>query len=138
MSRTDLPRAAATAFAAALIVGLCLVWALGSPVRAAQTDLVLGVLVEALPPTDLLRRGLDHGVLVRAVLPGTPAGGAGMRVGDVITGFEGEPVRSPAGLESLVEQASQERVVTLTLYRYGNEISRELRLRPPDRDPGIG
>ncbi|MBT9166626.1 MAG: putative serine protease HhoB [Chloroflexi bacterium] len=54
----------------------------------------LGVLLETVTPAIATEKGLDRtrGVLVARLVEGSPADKAGMRVGDVITHFEGEEV----------------------------------------------
>jgi S1-C subfamily serine protease len=124
----------------ALLLALCAATPAALVPRAVAADWVLdlGLRVAEASRTTLREQGLAYGVVVRSVLPATPAGAAGLRAGDLITTLDGEPVRSPADLERLLERAGDAEVVTLELYRDGNEISRDVRLRPPDRRPGIG
>lgn len=56
--------------------------------------------------------GVDSGLLVLSVLPGTPAARAGLRDGDVITRANGATVSSPGQFSQLVRRA---RDTTLTL-----------------------
>ena len=44
------------------------------------------------------RLAVDHGILVAGLEPGSPAGRAGLREGDIIVAFEGEPV---SGIDDL-------------------------------------
>ena len=57
----------------------------------------IGIALEPLTPALAKQLGLDaktKGVLVGEVVPGSPADKAGLKQGDVITGFNGEPVVS--------------------------------------------
>jgi serine protease Do len=65
---------------------------------------------------------LPEGVVVREVLPNTPADRAGLRPGDVIEAVNGESVDSPAGFAGKVKGAP-----TLRL-RLGGEAGREVKL----------
>ncbi|HEX9398650.1 MAG TPA: trypsin-like peptidase domain-containing protein [Anaeromyxobacter sp.] len=57
------------------------------------------------------------GVVVTEVAAGGPAAGAGMKVGDVITGFEGHAIRTPARLRWYVSTAGVGRSVEVRLKR---------------------
>ena len=46
----------------------------------------------------------SSGAVVSSVVPGSPADGAGLAAGDVITSAGGQPVSSPSGLQSALEQ----------------------------------
>jgi S1-C subfamily serine protease len=46
----------------------------------------------------------SSGAVVSSVVPGSPAEGAGLAAGDVITSAGGQPVSSPSGLRSALEQ----------------------------------
>ena len=59
----------------------------------------IGIALEPLTPALAKQLGLDaktKGVLVGDVVTGSPADKAGLKPGDVITGFNGEPGRQPA------------------------------------------
>jgi serine protease Do len=73
----------------------------------------LGVAVRAAPAPD----GVRHGVVVTEVASGGPAAAAGLQVGDVITGFEGHDIRTPARLRWYVSTAGVGRRVEVRLRR---------------------
>src|SRR5262245_10572210 len=76
-----------------LLLGIAL------PVRAFAATAWLGVNTQEV--SDELRDGLDlrgDGVLVTAVVAGSPAERAGIRKGDVLTSFNGRSIESPSEL----------------------------------------
>jgi serine protease Do len=74
----------------------------------------LGVAVREPAPADA-----SAGVVVTEVAAGGPAAAAGVRVGDVITGFEGHSIRTPARLRWYVSTAGVGRSVEVRLKRGG-------------------
>lgn len=81
----------------------------------------------------------DQGVLVRTVQPGTPADKAGIKMGDVITDFDGRPVTDERGFRMMVAQAGPGKEVTVEIIRDGKRLTKRLTLE--DRDKfltGIG
>lgn len=71
----------------------------------------------ATPSSPQTAPGASTGAYVAFVLPGTPAQGAGIRKGDVITGLAGGSVTSPDGLTKAIEQyhpGDQVKVVWVT------------------------
>src|SRR5690606_6824878 len=66
----------------------------------------LGVLVEEINATDAEVYGLDEvaGAEVKQVQEGTPAAKAGLKVGDVIVGLDGVPIRTATQLISSLAQ----------------------------------
>ncbi len=71
----------------------------------------------------------DEGVLVADVMPNTPAAAAGVKEGDVITGFEGKAVHGPRDLRDLVERAKIGSKQTLDLNRDGKHMSVDVTLK---------
>ncbi len=72
----------------------------------------LGVAVREPAPPDV-----PAGVVVTEVAEGGPAASAGMRVGDLITGFEGHSIKTPARLRWYVSTAGVGRSVEVRLRR---------------------
>ena len=68
------------------------------------------------------------GAFVTNVHPGTPAAEAGLRSGDLITGFEGEPIESMAELAARVRPTKPGTLVTLEVIRKGRTLSIDLRV----------
>lgn len=84
----------------------------------------LGVSIQ--PLTGVLAEGLgvesEHGVVVTHLFPDTPAAKSKLQVGDVITGVDGEAVRSPLQLQLLVERLEAGKEVDFQVVREGEEI----------------
>ncbi|RMH22540.1 MAG: PDZ domain-containing protein [Acidobacteria bacterium] len=59
----------------------------------------------------------DRGVLVARVVPDSPAERAGLRVGDVVTAIDGQPVTSSWDLGRAVRRAEEGQSVALEVYR---------------------
>ena len=96
---------------------LALVAALIGPPRG-----FLGVVVRDLTGDDAAAGfGLGWGALAAAVEPGSPAARAGLRVGDVIVGFEGQEVTGAQRLMELARAASPGTVATLTVHTEGGQ-----------------
>jgi Do/DeqQ family serine protease len=74
-----------------------------------------------------------HGALVTRVVPDSPAGQAGLRVGDLVIGVGHRDVQSPAALEYRLALFDIGRLVELRVLRRGKELSMRVRLeRPPE------
>ena len=74
-----------------------------------------------------------HGALVTRVVPDSPAGQAGLRVGDLVIGVGHRDVQSPAALEYRLALFDIGRLVELRVFRRGKELSMRVRLeRPPE------
>jgi S1-C subfamily serine protease len=83
-----------------------------------------GIDVEVQALTAVLRAatGATHGVVVSWVAPAGPAA-ALVRVGDVITTVDGQPVSSPAEWAARRDRLAAGQAVTLTLWRAGGAVA---------------
>jgi serine protease Do len=79
----------------------------------------LGLVVETVPVENLERYGINGGVVVRQVDPGSPAAEAGIRTGDVITLVDTRPIKSGAAFEKVVKDLKGGASVPLRLIRQG-------------------
>ncbi|HEX8499412.1 MAG TPA: PDZ domain-containing protein [Pyrinomonadaceae bacterium] len=96
----------------------------------------LGVRTEEVTRENASRYGVSgepRGVGVREVVKGSPAEKAGVREGDVILRFDGEPVSSVRKLTRLIEESAPESAARLTVLRGGSEqqLSATLARREP-------
>jgi C-terminal processing protease CtpA/Prc len=91
----------------------------------------LGVSVEDVDRAAADSLGLDelHGARVLGVGDESPAAEAGLRADDVIVGFDGETVRSVAGLVRLVRETPPGREVELRVVRDGSPRSLDVTIR---------
>ncbi|MFO8153390.1 DegQ family serine endoprotease [Thioalkalivibrio sp.] len=94
----------------------------------AQSQSMLGMEIEPLTTEEREILGLaDEGVRV-AEVTGNPARAAGIRSGDVIVQFGGDPVPSPQALRERAEAASPGRSVPVLLHREGTPVFIALRM----------
>lgn len=88
----------------------------------------IGVVVETLDAERLEQFGINGGVVVREVLPGSIAAEAGIRVGDVITLVGDSPTRSSEAFEKVVKKLPDASSVPVRLIRRGTPLFIGLRL----------
>lgn len=83
----------------------------------------LGVQVQRVTPDIAESLGADGtgGALVTSVSPDSPAASAGLRQGDVITGFNGDPLEQMRQLPRIVASTGIGSTVPMTLLRGGKE-----------------
>ncbi len=95
----------------------------------------LGITFQPIDKTtaDALDLPSDQGVLVRTVQPGTPADKAEIRMGDVITDFDGRPVTDERGFRMMVAQAGPGKEVTVDIIRDGKRLTKRLALEDRDK-----
>ncbi len=72
-----------------------------------------------LPPPLVERTGRRHGVRLAEVVPGSPAGQAGLHTGDLVLSADGVPVATPGDLARGMTEATIGRPVELTVWRRG-------------------
>ena len=79
----------------------------------------LGVTIQPLTPDAVSQLGLQsaRGALVNSVISGGPAERAGVRAGDVIIAFNGNPVEDPNALRNAVARTAPDSDVALTVWR---------------------
>ena len=85
---------------------------------------MIGVALEPLTPATLRKYKLDpktKGVRASRVVPGTPAAKAGIKAGDVLTKFDGNPVANGPALINLVSASDLGKSYPVTLLRDGKE-----------------
>ncbi len=88
----------------------------------------LGMEVETLPAESLERFGINGGVVVRNVTPGSVAAQAGIRVDDVITLIDTTPIKSREAFEQAVDALKAGSSVPLRLIRQGSPLFIGLKL----------
>jgi len=71
---------------------------------------------------------VDEGVVLSGVVPMSPADDAGLRGGDVIASYGGEPVRSPDELLDLVRKSKQGSTVEIEFLRNGDRMKASVAL----------
>ncbi|WP_136255427.1 DegQ family serine endoprotease [Onishia niordana] len=89
----------------------------------------LGLTVSSLDEQVLERLGIDGGVAVDSVEPGSVAQEAGIRSGDVLVSVDHQAVSSPKQLMSVIESLGADRAVPVRLYREGRSLYVAMRLK---------
>ncbi len=77
---------------------------------------------------DALNLPSTEGVLVRKVEPGTPADEAGLKMGDVIIGFNGQKIVNGQKFRMMVAEAGPGEKVTLDIIRDGKKLTKKVTL----------
>jgi S1-C subfamily serine protease len=85
----------------------------------------LGIQYAALTPAIAAQLGVNaqSGVVVGAVVPGSPAANAGLRSRDVITAVDGQPLTDESSLAQVLNQHQPGDTVTLSVVRGGQQAS---------------
>jgi len=79
-----------------------------------------------------------NGVLVNDVVPGSPAAAAGVQELDIVTAFDGQPVKGTRSLQEIVERAAVGAPHTLTVFRDGEQITLTINVKPLPSDLAKG
>ncbi|MCB8823166.1 Do family serine endopeptidase [Microvirga rosea] len=101
----------------------------------------IGVRLQELTPAiaQALGRPDEKGVLIASVDPGGPAEKAGIRLGDVVIGFNGNPVESGRDLSRAIAAAKPGTQVSVAVHRDGRSQDLSLTIGPrPDASAGQG
>ncbi|HTV53495.1 MAG TPA: trypsin-like peptidase domain-containing protein [Terriglobia bacterium] len=67
--------------------------------------------------------GASHGVVIQSVEQGSPAGRAGLKMGDVITDIDSKPIRSGDGLLTVISSTTPGTTVHVGFVRSGKPLS---------------
>ena len=97
---------------------------------------MIGVVMRPLTPAAARERHLDKktkGVLVEAVAANGPADKAGLKKGDIITGFDNQPVFNMAGFKILVSTCEPGRPHDLKFLHDGREQTAKITPAPEDQ-----
>jgi len=99
----------------------------------------LGVGIQAVtqPLASPLGVGVHEGVAVTEVFPNSPAAEAGLKPGDVIVKYAGQPVAGPQELQGLVERSKLGQKETLEVLRDGKRMTLQIPVQEQPADYGI-
>ena len=88
----------------------------------------IGVEIQNVTPDVANAIGLDkpEGALVARVNDGTPAATAGIKQGDVITGFNGDDIKSPHELARIVSDTNPGAKASVTVWRQGKSVDLQI------------
>ncbi len=100
----------------------------------------LGVIIQDLTPeiAQAIGNNLQEGALVSQVQPGSGAGQAGVKVGDVITAVNGTNVMSAAALRNIIGAMEPGTTVHLSLQRKGQKLDVAVTLKPQTQQTAAG
>jgi serine protease Do len=93
---------------------------------------VLGAFIRELKPIEKKELNATGGAMIDDVVPGTPAGEAGLQAKDVITALDGEPVKTELGLRIMLYRSSPGKNVTVSYLRDGSTRTAKLKLDAPE------
>jgi len=78
-----------------------------------------------------------RGIIIQGIVDGSAASESDLNAGDVILKIDGREVNRPNELQSYVAAKTAGTIVTLTLFRDGEEIEREITLKKRDTDASL-
>ncbi len=88
----------------------------------------LGVVVQELTPAVAEALGLNHGVIVLKVVPGSPASKAGLQPGDIILAVNGKPIENASQLQFEIMKTKPGTEITLTVMRGEKRLDLKVRI----------
>ena len=88
----------------------------------------LGVVVQDLTPPVAEALGLNHGVIVLKVVPGSPAEQAGLKPGDIILAVNGKPIKNASDLQFEIMKTKPGTKVKLLVLRGNEKITLEVKI----------
>jgi len=88
----------------------------------------LGVIIQDLTPPVAEALGLNHGVIVLKVLPGSPAEKGGLQPGDIILAIDGKPVKDASQLQFTIMKTPPGKEITLTVLRGEKKINLKVKV----------
>ncbi len=95
----------------------------------------IGIRLQPMTPADARGLGIDaktKGVIVAEVVAGSPAEKAGLKQGDVVTGFDGNPALNVPAFRNLVSTSEIGKEFALTYLREGKEATAKVVLVPAE------
>ncbi|MGL4763365.1 MAG: S1C family serine protease [Sarcina sp.] len=90
--------------------------------------LVLGITARDITPEISKEQNLPEGVYIQSISDFSPAEKAGLRIGDVITAYNGKPIKNLADLSASKESSKEGDVIDITVVRGGKNLNLELKL----------
>ena len=94
----------------------------------------LGVSIQELDQSlaESFKLARPDGALVASVVPGSPAARAGVRAGDVIQGYDGQPIKRSGDLPALVGMSQPGAIAKLSIWRDGKQMALSATLKAAD------
>ncbi len=108
-------------------------WVTGQLIKSGKVQRAyLGVEMDEINARLAAKLGVAYGrgVLIKAVVPRSPAAKAGLEPGDVIVAFAGQPVRGFRALQEVVEQSAAGSQQTIDIVRDGKPKSLKVTVTP--------
>jgi serine protease Do len=115
-------------------------WVMGQLIERGEVERAyLGVQIGEVSAEVAEQVGAERGqgVIVTQVYPKTPAAEAGLEEGDVITEINGKRVKSPRDLQEIVERATINSKLQLSVLHNGREKNVQVVAKPLPRDFGV-
>ncbi len=88
----------------------------------------LGVVIQELTPAVAEALGINHGVIVLKVVPGSPASKAGIQPGDIILAVNGKPVENASQLQFEIMKTPPGSEITLTVMRGEKKLNLKVKI----------